>query len=492
MKTLRSLLEAAGLFVKGVPHSITIDTICQHSSRCNGNSVFFAFKGTHTNGSLYITEAIQNGAVCIISEQRIDKQLLGQVFCFTVENAHSVFARMCSAYYDHPQNHLTIIGVSGTDGKSTTCDYTYQLLKMQNIHAGVLTTVSIDDGQGKRDSPFRQSTPEPDALFCFLHTCVKSKVTHVVLECTSHGLSKKFDRLAGIFYDCAIITKVTSEHLEFHHSLEEYIQAKLNLVRFLKKDGIFITSTDNAKLTLFENALAQDSRSIILGRDVDMRIEFMGYQGVVVEILKKRFHLPLLLPSLATNALLSAYCVSDLLGINVIDTISKIEQLKPVKGRMQLIENTLGLRIIIDFAHTADAYEGVFFFAKRTSEGGDIIAVFGSAGERDTAKRSKMGKIANRYSQVIILTEEDPRGEGNRTIFNDLKHEMINPRCKVLEIEDRKAAIEKALHIAQSGDTLLFLGKGHERSIERGKETIPWDEIETIKKAVEIQQGIRI
>ena len=402
-----------------------------------------------------------------------------------------MFARMCAALYDNPQERLTIIGVSGTDGKSTTCDYAYQLLTMQGIKAGLLTTVNIDDGLGKRDSIFRQSTPEPDALFSFLDACVKNGVQYVVLECTSHGLSNTFDRLAGIHYSAAIVTKVTSEHLEFHHSLEQYIQAKINLVRSLKNNGIFITSTDNAKLALFEEALAPGQKSIVLGRDVPMRIEFMGYQGVVVEILSKRIHTPILLPSMATNALLAAYCVSELLHLDPGSVIKHIHNLEPVKGRMQLIENSLALRIVIDFAHTADAYEGIFFFAKRTSEGGDIIAVFGSAGERDTSKRSAMGKIANRYASTIILTEEDPRNEGNRSIFNDLRHEMTNPFCNVWEIEDRSLAIKKALSVAQSGDTILFLGKGHEKSIEREDYKIAWDEIEAVKEAVSEEERKR-
>ena len=484
MKTLRSLLEAVGITAQGVPNSITIDRICHHSSECTSNSIFFAFRGTHTNGAYYIKDAVRRGAVCIISEQTISSHLLESAFSFTVTRAHTVFARMCAALYDNPQKSLTIIGVSGTDGKSTTCDYTYQLLRMQGVKAGVLTTVSIDDGYVKRDSPFRQSTPEPDALFAFLHACVINKLTHVVLECTSHGLSKTFDRLAGINYKAAIVTKVTSEHLEFHHSLQEYIEAKINLVRSLEQDGMFISSTDNTELHLFEQEMKPGMQSFILGRDIPLRIEFMGYQGVVVEILGKRIHTPLLLPSLATNALLASWCVSKLLNVKALDVVDRIGELEPVKGRMQVIENSLSLRIIIDFAHTADAYEGIFFFAKRTSEGGDIIAVFGSAGERDTAKRSAMGKIANRYASSIILTEEDPRREGNQTIFNDLKHEMTNPQCQVWEIESRASAIEKALSIAQSGDTVLFLGKGHEKSIERENETIPWDEIEMVRKAV--------
>ncbi|MDN5332854.1 MAG: UDP-N-acetylmuramoyl-L-alanyl-D-glutamate--2,6-diaminopimelate ligase [Sphaerochaeta sp.] len=492
MKTLRTLLSAIGINDTSVPDTQTIEQICQHSQRCKPFSVFFAFKGLRTDGSHYINDAIEHGAICIIAEEStLRPRLPASVHYYTVKHPHTAFALMCSAFYDYPQRQLVIVGVSGTDGKSTTSDYLYQILQRQGIKAGLLTTVNMDDGSGKQESPFRQSTPEADQLQEFLYRCTQNGATHVILECTSHALSKTFDRLGGIEFSAAIITKVTSEHLEFHHSLEEYTNAKVNLVRALKENGILVTSTDNPRISAFSEALTPTQKAIILGLDVPMRIEFMGYQGVVVEILGKRIHTPLLLPSLATNALLAVFCAADLLHKPAEDLLPLIEQIEPVKGRMQLIENALGVRAIIDFAHTVDAYEGIFFFANRTSEGGNLIAVFGSAGERDTTKRSPMGKIANRYCSTIILTEEDPRYEGNQVIFSDLRFLMHNSACTVLEIEDRREAIKKAVSIAQTGDTILFLGKGHEKTIERESEKIPWDEITEVKHALRAEEQRR-
>ncbi len=489
MKTLRTLLSAIGINDTSVPDTLIIEQICQHSQLCKPQSVFFAFKGLRADGRHYINDAIENGAVCIIAEETTSRPRLPvTVHYYTAKHPHTAFALMCSAFYDYPQQKLSIIGISGTDGKSTTSDYLYQILQNQGIRTGLLTTVNMDDGSGKVDSPFRQSTPEADQLQEFLFRCTQNGATHVVLECTSHALSKTFDRLGGIEFSAAIITKVTSEHLEFHHSLDEYTNAKVNLVRALKEDGIMITSTDNPRIGAFSEALSPTQQAIILGLDVPMRIEFMGYQGVVVEILGKRIHTPLLLPSLATNSLLAVFCAARLLHKPTEDLLPLIELIEPVKGRMQLIENSLGVRAIIDFAHTEDAYEGIFFFAKRTSEGGDLIAVFGSAGERDTIKRSPMGKIANRYCSTIILTEEDPRYEGNQVIFSDLRFLMHNPACTVLEIENRREAINKAVSLAQSGDTLLFLGKGHERTIEKESEKIPWDEITEVKNALRAEE----
>jgi UDP-N-acetylmuramoyl-L-alanyl-D-glutamate--2,6-diaminopimelate ligase len=482
MKTLRSLLEAVGITDTHVPQDLMIQSICQHSRDCTPNSVFFAFSGLHTDGLLYAKEAVERGAVCIISEQRIPRDLENRgLYCYTVSQGHRSFALMCAELNGNPQDKLSVIGVSGTDGKSTTCDYLYQMLKANDVKAGVLTTVSMDDGSGKIDSPYRQSTPEPDQLQAFLARCVENKVSHVVLECTSHALSKQYDRLAGITFAAAIITKVTSEHLEFHHSLEEYAHAKVNLVKALKEGGLLVTSTDNNRYQMFIDALSDSCSAMVLGKDIPMRIEFMGYRGVVVEIYGQHLLTPLLLPSLATNALLAAFTASHLLNKEPKSLLHLIAHLQPVKGRMHLIENKLGIRVVIDFAHTADAYEGVFSFAKRTCEGGDIIAVFGCAGERDSTKRPAMGKIANKYSSVIILTEEDPRKEGNQAIFSDLRYLMHNPLCTIWEIEDRRMAIQKAVSIAQNGDTLLFLGKGHEKSIERADGKIAWDEITEVQ-----------
>ncbi|NCC12248.1 MAG: UDP-N-acetylmuramyl-tripeptide synthetase [Spirochaetia bacterium] len=492
MNTLRSLLEAVGIFDTRVPHDLSIASICQHSQDCRPNSVFFAFSGLHTNGLLFVREAVKRGAVCVISEKPITSDPESQGFyAYTVEQAHTCFALMCAALHDNPQEKLSVIGISGTDGKSTTCDYLYQMLKANEVKVGVLTTVSMDDGSGKVDSPYRQSTPEPDQLQAFLARCVDNQVSHVILECTSHALSKQYDRLAGISFAAAIITKVTSEHLEFHHSLEEYTNAKVNLVKALQEGGLLLTSTDNSRYETFIEALCDSCSAIVLGKDIPMRIEFMGYQGVVVEIYGQHLPTPLLLPSLATNALLAAFTASHLLNKEPKSLLQLIPRLQPVKGRMHLIENKLGVRVIIDFAHTADAYEGVFSFAKRTCEGGDIIAVFGCAGERDSTKRPAMGKIANKYSSVIILTEEDPRKEGNQAIFSDLRYLMHNPLCTVWEIEDRRMAIRKALSIALGGDTLLFLGKGHEKSIERADGKIAWDEIAEVQAALQEEEQRR-
>ncbi len=492
MKTLRELLNAIGITDRHVPETLTIQKITQHSAKCEPYSVFFAFHGLKTDGSFYIQEAIANGAVCIIAQEGTSRpQLPSDVYYYSSKAPHTAFALMCSAFYDDPQSKLTVIGVTGTDGKSTTSDYTYQLLKMNGVKVGLLSTVSMDDGTEKHDSPYRMSTPEADQLQAFLSRCVQNNLTHVVLESTSHALSKTFDRLGGIDFRSAIVTKVTSEHLEFHHNIEEYVQAKVNLVRALQKKGTFITSTDNSRIAPFLEAMDPSCTSIILGRDVPMRIEFVGYQGAVVEILGMRIHTPLLLPSLATNAMLAAFCTADLLEKNPKTILPMIERLEPVKGRMQMIENNLGVRVVIDFAHTVDAYEGLFAFAKRTSEGGDIIAVFGCAGERDTSKRSPMGQIASRYSSTIILTEEDPRTEGNFAIFSDLRYLMKNPSCEILEIEDRTEAIQKAFSLAQNGDTLLFLGKGHEKSIERATKKIPWDEIAQVTQALKDEEERR-
>lgn len=476
MKTLHYLLGEIGIQDPNSPDDLPIHAICQHSRSCIPNSIFVAMKGLKTDGSRYIAEAIQKGAVCILVDHPVSKNAYGNTKVYVVEKPHSVFARLCSALYGYPADSLVMIGVSGTDGKSTSCDYIHQLLGMQGIKAGLLTTVSMDDGSGKEDSPFRQSTPEADQIQDFLSRCKENGTTHVVLECTSHALSSQFDRLHGITFDVAIVTKVTSEHLEFHKSLEEYTQAKANLVRALKEGGWFISSVENTRLMTFLDAVKPGRNALVLGRDVPYRIDAQGYHGTTVEVLDLRIETPLLLPSLATNALLAAYAVSLLLGLKPESTLKQLGRLLPVKGRMQLVDNPFGLRIIIDFAHTADAYEGIFCFAKRTSEGGDIIAVFGCAGERDTSKRAPMGRIANCFSSTIILTEEDPRKEGNRAIFHDLRFHMNNPNCKVMEIEDRKQAIRTAISMGNCGDTILLLGKGHEKTIERANEKIPWDE----------------
>ena len=490
MNTLLGLLNAIGIEEPHLDTSPTIKKICYHSKECVGSSVFFAFPGLHTQGDLYIDDAIAHGAVCIFSNQEI-KHKHKHILYYQTDTPRSLFSRMCAAFYGWPSRSLEVIGVTGTDGKSTTSEYLYQMLQKKGCKVGLLGTVSMDDGETKRPTPYRQSTPEADQLHAFLYRCKENNLSHVILECTSHALSLEHDRLATIEYSLALVTTLSSEHLEFHKSQEAYVEAKCNLVRALQPGGTFLTTRQNPYRALFLDALPPFSYSYLLEKTLPFTTRVNDMGTIDVQCKGTTISTPLTLPCLASNAMLATLACSLILKEDAEKLLPLLATLKRVEGRMITVENALGIRVIIDFAHTPDAYEQLFSHMKKTGKDGNIIALFGSAGERDTLKRPLMGRIASQHASRIILTEEDPRGEPNALIFKDIRSQMENTSCIIEEIEDRTTAIQRAIDIAESGDTLLFLGKGHEATIEGDKGKRAWDEEQTVRTLLKKKEGGR-
>ncbi|MFA7117217.1 MAG: UDP-N-acetylmuramyl-tripeptide synthetase [Sphaerochaetaceae bacterium] len=479
MRKLHELLQACALNTEGIP-DCTIEGLAYDGRNCKPGYIFFAFEGLHSQGTDHIGQAISNGAVVIVTERKIPEHV--HTISYVVsENSRSLFAKMCAAFYDYPSRKLTIIGVTGTDGKSTTCDYLQQLLAKKGIRSGLLGTVYMDDGSSKQFSPYRQSTPEADQMQQFLSRCVSNGLTYVVLECTSHALSRQYDRLNSIEYDIAIVTNVTSEHLEFHKSIEAYVDAKCNLVRHLKKGGVFISTTDNWHLQEFLSVLPKDCTSLILHTDLEATISFCD-DGRTLQVLSgdKYYPINVLLPVLASNALLATLACGAICDCPVSSLLPYLGTLSPVEGRMHEIPNRLGRRILIDFAHTADAYQQLM---GPLSGKGRMLALFGCAGERDTSKRKPMGMIASRYCDILVLTDEDPRFEDPQKINQDLIS-GLSRNIPIYQVPSRKEAIHTLFSLSRQGDILLFLGKGHEHTIEKQGVKYPWNETQEVLSAM--------
>ncbi len=477
MVTLHQLLQACSIPVDQIADT-PISAVVQHSAHVEEGALFFAFDGAHTSGRLWAEEAVAKGAAAVVAESAIETL---SVPVITVAQIRSVYSRMCAAFCGDPQQQLAIIAVTGTDGKSTTCDYLHQIISRIGMRCGLLSTTSLDDGAKKRPSPYRQSTPEAEVLFPFLARCVANGLSHVILECTSHALSSAFDRLGPITLDCAVVTTVSSEHLDFHRSYAAYLDSKLNLVRRLKKNAIFVSSIENAALDAFCSHLDPSIDQIIVGRDLPYRTVANEWEGVVIEAEGARVQTSLLLSVLATNALLALVAVRRLSGMHI--DLSILAALAGVKGRMERVPNRLGIIACIDFAHTGDSYEKLFSFVSTIPIAGRLIVVMGAAGERDRSKRAVMGRIASAHAHLLIITEEDPRGEDEAQIARDLLSEVDEGRAPII-IARRRSAIAFAVREAEAGDVILFLGKGHERSIQRRKGTIAWDERAAVRAAL--------
>ncbi|MDD5076036.1 MAG: UDP-N-acetylmuramyl-tripeptide synthetase [Sphaerochaetaceae bacterium] len=498
MKRLSALVGNGKLFSE-CRFPLFTDHIIKHitfdSRSTLPNSLFVALKGTHSDGHRFVEEAIINGAVAIIHSENLT-QYHREIAYLKTESPRKALSALTAIFWDNPEKQLNIIGVTGTDGKTTTCEFLWQLLSKNNIKCGLLDTVAIDDGSGRVLSPYRQSTPEVTDLYPFLARCVQNKVEVVILESTSHGLSDEFSRMSDIEFSGAVFTTFTSEHLEFHESLARYLDAKMNLVRQLKSDGFIIAPSSFQHLdriielmpsqaSLFTYSLDEHHlESDVVASSV--RVSLTDRQLFIVSdnsFMETSFAYG---PSVyASNALGAVLACSRIIGVHALTVAQNLLSIKPIEGRFNLLKTELPFSIIVDFAHTADAFAKLFshvhnFFTKEHT-----VALFGAAGDRDRSKRAPMGFQASLYCQALFLTDEDPRCESSQAIFDDITSGIPeNSLTRVFEIPDRSAAIANALNYCKQGDLLLVLGKGHETSIQYGDYSIPWhDEKEVLRQA---------
>lgn len=509
-----------------------IENLCFDSRRVKKNSLFFALPGTHTTGNKFISQGIKQGAVAIIFEGDLDFSTIeefarNKTVFIRVENARKAMAPVSQAFFDFPADEMTIYGVTGTEGKSSTVFFIWQLLRLVGKKAGFISTVEFSLGGDEEANPEHQTTPEATIVQEKLRKMANNGCSHGVVEASSHGLSRELNRLGGITFHAAAFMNVTHEHLEFHGTFEKYRDDKCNLFRAVDSEGIAAVNLDDpsaqyfskktdatvvgfatmlpkkiptkiGKFLLIEN-LTENSfspTSTVVSCDVSVRSrlwtdkDFPEDPNLFGET--GNFHLEIPFPGTfnAYNVVAAMILISHNEKISLQDLSVLAKQLRPVKGRMTEISLGQKFSVIVDYAHTPSSFEQIFPSVKKRCKG-KLIALFGSAGERDVEKRFSQGKIAADYSDAIILTDEDPRGEDSMAILN-----MIAQGCAQSErateegknlflIPNRVAAIEKAFSLATDDDIVLLLGKGHENSIIGKDGAVPYDEITVAKTALQ-------
>ncbi len=495
-----------------------LTTLTYDSRACTENCAYFAFNGIHTDGSLFIEEAIAKGAKLIVCEKEPQTMAMNVQYLVT-NHPRRMFAKFSAAWFDYPAKGLRLIGVTGTDGKSSTCDFLWQLLRACGVHAGLLGTVTMDDGSTHGPSPYRQSTPEAFEIQAFLARCRDNGLATVILETTSHALSTEYDRLAGLEYHCAIYTSITTEHLEFHKSLGAYVDAKLNLARRMTGDALLVFPEDNAYAPQIRSAgthakitrtcaVLPSTAKIVSPTAPAERQEQRKTADLCATVVEAdmggcRFTLsgpvwrgaPTTIHSFPMGpAFFLKNALEALLAANFItqkpmeELVPLLHDIKRVSGRFNLVPNTLGFTIVVDFAHTADAFYNLMSEVRKLAPRARMLAVFGAAGERDSSKRAPMGREAVRWCDVLYISDEDPRNEQPMAILEEIASGIpkeLARRREIHLIPDRTKAIAEALRAAKEGDVVLFLGKGHEQSIEYAQgRKIPWNETQTIEREI--------
>lgn len=456
--------------------------------------VFFAISGIHFDGHDFIEIAIQNGSNVIVCSRDLNSYNPNVTYIkidnFNIKKFMSNFSNI---FYDEPSKRLKVIGVTGTDGKSSVCYYIYLLLREKGVKVGFISTVFFDDGSGNLiKNPYRQSTPESTEIHLFLSNMVKNEVQYAILESTSHGLDFETARLIDVNYFAAVFTNIGHEHLEFHGTIQNYLNVKLGLFRSVSDDaGFGVINLDDSFSYDFKNAVKKSFTYSLKNSQADFFVSFINEKTDSTEFefyhkgVKYFANVNLLGSFNVENVMAALILVSKILNSDIQDIVDKLICIKSLDGRMDSINLGQNFSVIIDYAHTPGAFSKLFpIFKKFTAN--RLISVFGSAGERDVAKRFLQGQISDSYSDLIVLCDEDPRGENSMCIIKDIAKGIVNKVVNqdLFFIPDRRQAIEKAISLAKAGDLIVALGKGHESSIIYKNEEIFWNEQEVVKNAI--------
>ena len=452
------------------------------SRRVGPGHLFAALEGLHTDGHRYVAEALRRGAAAVLHSRELPDYAEGIAY-LRVPDARQALSPLAAAFFGHPSRRLQVLGVTGTDGKSTTVWLLHRLLEALGHPSGFLSTVHIQTGSQIEKNPLRQSTPEAPDVQRVLAAMVAAGKRFAVLEATSHGLSERTARLRDVEFAAAAVTNISHEHLEFHGSFEQYRSDKANLFRGLGRNSFGVVNLDDPSACFFR----EQTRVPVLGYSLeDSRADLWAGElegdlsGSRLVLHCGREHAPvgLALPGAfnVQNLLAAVLVALRLLDLSLEAVAPLIAGLRGVPGRLQRVCAGQGFEVIVDYAHTPRAFEELLPLVRRHCPG-RLIAVFGSAGERDLDKRPLQGAVAARHCDLLILTDEDPRGEEPLGILEAIAAGARSQGREPLLEPDRRQAIRRAFSAAGPGDTVLLLGKGHEQSILYPDGAMPWDEV---------------
>ena len=474
------------------PTDPEVTGLCYDSRRLKAGDCFVAIPGTHTDGHRYVETALRDGAVAAVVQRRTGSGWPQVV----VPDTRRALALMASTLYDHPSRDLVVIGVTGTDGKTTTTTMIQQMLLSAGRPAGSMSTVDIRVGDSVDVNETRQTTLEALEVQEQLARMRDRGLKVVVIESSSHGLA--LQRVVGVDFDVAVFTNIAHEHLDFHKTIEAYREAKASLIDLTaasRDKGIVKTTVLNRDDPSFAYLVDRPiARQLTYGIQMDADLK-ANRVDLIPEGLRLEASTPLgpLAVRLklsgrwnAANALAAA-AAGVAVGLTLDQIRDGLERFSGVSGRMERIDLGQPFAVIIDYAHTPQSLEKVLRELRPITKG-KLIAVFGSAGDRDREKRPWMGEIAARLSDYAVFTNEDPREEDAMTILGEIAAGADEVGWKEGEnyarIEDRRQGIAQAVRRARPGDTILLAGKGHERSILIGRGKEPWDERAVAEAAI--------
>ncbi len=457
---------------------IVVTAATDRSGDCTPGCLFAALPGTNVHGCAFVSEAVQRGAIAILTETPLPNVRVPQCI---VPDARAAYAQLCHSLVCWPSRQLGVVGVTGTNGKTSVTWLVRSILETAGHTTGLAGTIACSDGC--HSAPATLTTPDPLALTRWLASTRDLGGSHFVLELSSHALEQR--RAEGLLLDAAVITNITQDHFDYHGTAERYRAAKARILLLLKRSGCVILNADDPG----SRSLAAESQATIRCRTfgVDQEAEVRasrlqlsatGSRFVVTAGIEAvPFYTPLVGRHNVSNCL-AAICAGLHFGLSLAEIAPGIAALQSVPGRMQLVDCGQPFQVFVDYAHTADALQRVIAAARETTTG-RVICVFGAGGDRDRGKRPEMGR-AGAQADVVVITSDNPRSEDPQAIIYDLLSGCVAAQVHV--DPDRERAIAWALAAARPGDTVLVTGKGHETVQIVGKDRIPFDDARLCRK----------
>jgi len=481
--------------------NIEINGITDNSNEVKKGYLFVAIKGEHFDSHQKIDEVINKGAICVIGQIKPQEEWYKNSTYIQVDDSRKILSIVCSNWFDNPSKKLKVIGVTGTDGKTTTSSMIYSILSAANKKVGLVTSVAAKINGRNYDTGFHVTNPEPYQLQELLFKMVKNDCEYAVLEVTSHGIKQK--RIYGIDFDATVLTNITPEHLDYHKTFRDYKKTKIN---FLLSSNKIITNFSDKSFRDIRKAIKKqnlisyglENKADLFASDIREKMD--GISFILNERSKKIQINSSFFGIYNVSNCLAAVAASRQFNIDYKTIYEAMKKFRLPQGRLEKIETEMNFNIFVDFAHTPNALEETLKILKRRTRG-KLISIFGCAGERDKTKRISMGQIATKYSDFSIFTAEDPRGENLYKILSkqkegalknnvsevrfglDFNKHIFNIKSKYFAvIPERHEAIAFALlKIARKGDTVVILGKGHEKSMAYKNIEHPWSDQEMVK-----------
>ncbi len=498
MLTLSDLFgEFPSVIKDSIPAGIGIAGISSDSRKVEPGTVFVAVQGDNTDGHNLIKSAIERGAAVVIGEK--DLPYNPTIPYVQVPNSRQALAHLAAAFYGFPARKMTMIGVTGTDGKTTTCNLLYQILLAAGLKAGMITTVNAVVGDEVLDTGFHVTTPDALEIQHYLAMMVDKGLTHVILETTSHGWAQF--RVDACEFDIGVVTNIMHEHLDYHGTFEKYREAKARLFTglretHLKKQGninLGVLNRDDSSFDYLKSIAHSKLVSYGMDSSADFRADKVAFSpgGISFDVLHqgeiKHITSPLVGAFNVSNCLAAYAAAVCGIGVTPETAVQGISQLMGIPGRMERVVLGQNFTAIVDFAHTPNALASALKTARQITQG-RVIAVFGSAGLRDREKRRMMAEKAIELADVTIFTAEDPRTESLDSILEEMSRGAMaggGVEGKTFwRIADRREALRTAVKMASAGDLVIACGKGHEQSMCFEETEYPWDDRVAMRSAL--------